>query len=72
MEQAIKMLVRCLSEKEMSEEDISSCISFLWDFIADQNVYSCQELNLKMQAGGWKDFELDEQQFNMITSALKN
>jgi hypothetical protein len=68
--QVIKMLVERLAEKGMAEDEISSCITTLQDIFADQHVKSCQDLNLQMETCGWQGFELDEQTFEMASSAL--
>ena len=68
--QVIKMLVEQLAEKGMAEDEISTCIVSLWDIFAGQNVGSCQDLNLQMQALGWQDFELDDRAFKMASSVF--
>jgi hypothetical protein len=68
--QVIKMLVKRLAEKGMAEDEISLCINTLWDIFADQHVKSCQDLNLQMEACGWRDFELDEQTFKVASAVF--
>ena len=70
MDKVIKMFVKQLAEKGMTEDEISICISSLWSIITDPNVKSYQDLNLEMRAAGWQDFEIDEKAFKMASSAF--
>ena len=68
--QVIKMLVERFAEKGMGQDEISSCINSLWDVMARQHVKSCQDLNHRMQALGWHDFEVDNQVFKWLHQYL--
>jgi hypothetical protein len=70
MDEVIKMLVRRLDARGMSEGQISACISSVWSIFLDQQATSCQDFNFQMQERGWPDFELDEQTFKMASSAF--
>ena len=68
MVELIKMLVKLFDEKGMTEDEISNCITTLWDIFSDPNVKCCQDLNHKMREAGWQDFELDNKVFKMASS----
>jgi hypothetical protein len=70
MDEIIKMLVKQLDEKGLAEDEISSCISSLWEIFTIFQVKSCQDINRQMQAMGWHDFRLDEHSFKMVSSAF--
>lgn len=72
MEQVVKILVKQLDEKGMTEDEISNCISSLWNILMNPNVKCCQDLNLEMEKAGWQDFELADEVFKMALSALAN
>jgi hypothetical protein len=70
MDHVIKILANLFNEKGMSADEISICISSLWNFITDPNIKCCEDLNLKMKEAGWKNIELDDKVFQIALTAF--
>jgi hypothetical protein len=70
MEQVIKMLVKQLIDRGMTEGEISACIGSLWNIILDPHVKCSEDFNLKMSAAGWENIELNDKAFKMVSSSL--
>ena len=71
MEQVIKMLVKQLVEKGMTEGEISSCVSCMSNIINDHSVICSEDLNHEMREAGWQNFKMNDESFRMVSSAFR-